>query len=199
MTMTSFYPIADPLPSVDEWAYLADGTVAIARGHDYHVDWILPDGRRESGPKMPFDWRRITEGEKHRIVDSVQHRLDSAYEASMSRLIKANPGATPASLAGRVNHPEVVAASDLPDYYPPIRAGSQMRADPDGNLWILPTTSLQAKGGYLYDVVNRKGEIIERVQFPEGRALAGFGPRGTVYMLVPSGYSWARIERARVY
>ena len=188
----------DPLPSTDEWAYLGDGTVAIVRGQDYHVDWFLPDGRRESTPKMPFDWRRVTDAEKQRMVDSVRHRLDSAYDASIARLVKANPGRTAASLAASRARPEVVTANELPDYYPPVRAGSQMRADPDGNLWILPTTSLQAKGGYLYDVVNRKGEIIERVQFPEGRALAGFGPKSIVYMQVPAGYSWPRLERARI-
>jgi hypothetical protein len=73
-----------------------------------------------------------------------------------------------------------------------------MRADPDNNLWILPTTSAQARGGYLYDVVNRKGEIVERVQFPEGRELAGFGPGGVIYMRVPAQYRWPRLEKARI-
>jgi hypothetical protein len=192
------YAIVDPLPSPDEWAYLPDGTVAIVRGHDYHIDWFLPDGSRESTPKMPFDWRRITDEEKHRTVDSVRHRIDSAYDATIARLSKANPGLPASSLSRMAAHPDVVAWNELPDYYPPVRAGSQMQADPEGNLWILPTTSLQAKGGFLYDVVNRKGEIIERVQFPEGRALAGFGPKGIVYMQVPAGYSWARLERAHI-
>ena len=113
-------------------------------------------------------------------------------------MVSLYPARSAASITAAVNRAEVIPATELPDYYPPVRAGSQMRADPDGNLWILPTTSIQAKGGYLYDVVNRKGEIVERVQFPEGRALAGFGPRGILYMLVPSGYAWARLERARI-
>ena len=119
-------------------------------------------------------------------------------DATIAQLVSQYPGRTAASVARSVNRAEVIPAAELPDYYPPVRAGSQMRADPDGNLWILPTTSIQAKGGYLYDVVNRKGEIVERVQFPEGRALAGFGPKGIVYMLVPTAYAWARLERARI-
>ena len=39
-----------------------------------------------------------------------------------------------------------------------------MKLDFDGNLWIPPTTTRDARGGLLYDVVNRKGEVIERVQ-----------------------------------
>ena len=34
----------DPLQATDEWAVLANGAVAIVRGHDYHIDWIQPDG-----------------------------------------------------------------------------------------------------------------------------------------------------------
>jgi hypothetical protein len=94
--------------------------------------------------------------------------------------------------------PEVLRPDELPDYFPPVRAGAPMRVDPAGNLWILPTTSSQAKGGLLYDVVNRKGEVTERVQLPEGRALAGFGAGGTVYFAVPGQRNSARLERALI-
>ena len=33
-------PVIDPLPKVDDWAVLSNGSVAIVRGMDYHVDWI---------------------------------------------------------------------------------------------------------------------------------------------------------------
>src|SRR5262249_18443800 len=50
-------PYLNPLPETDEWALLPDGTVAIVRAHDYHIDWISPDGTQSSTPKMPFAWR----------------------------------------------------------------------------------------------------------------------------------------------
>src|SRR5215207_3525997 len=37
MTMTSEI---NPLPVVDEWAVMSDGSVAMVRGRDYHIDWI---------------------------------------------------------------------------------------------------------------------------------------------------------------
>ena len=72
-----------------------------------------------------------------------------------------------------------------------------MKADYDGNVWILPSTTTQIGSGLLYDVVNRKGELTMRVRLPEGRALEGFGPNGTVY-LTSHGRGGARLERARL-
>lgn len=43
----------------DSWVLLPDGTVAIVRQSDYHIDWIALDGTKTSSPKMPFDWRAI--------------------------------------------------------------------------------------------------------------------------------------------
>jgi hypothetical protein len=48
--------------------------------------------------------------------------------------------------------------------------------------------------GSIYDVVSRRGELIDRVQLPAGRQIVGFAKGGIVYMIArdPSG-SW--IER----
>ena len=73
---------------------------------------------------------------------------------------------------------EVAPASDLPDYMPPVLRSGLMKADAEGNVWILPSTSSQAGGGLLYDIVNRKGELFQRVRLPAGRALEGFGANG---------------------
>ena len=182
--------VFSPLPVTDEWAYLPDGTVAVVRGQDYHVDWISPTGVRRSTPKMPFDWRRVTDSEKHQMIDSLQHFLDSLRTEDLARLAAANPETKPFYPL-----PLVFRADDLPDYYPPIRPGAQIHVDLDGNLWILPSTSSQAVGGLLYDVVNRDGQIIERVQLPAGRALQGFGRGGAIYMSVPVEVGWPRLER----
>jgi hypothetical protein len=97
----------------------------------------------------------------------------------------------------------VVEPKELPDYYPPVRAG-QVKADPEGNVWILPSTSSLAKGGLLFDVVNRKGEVFERVQLPANRNLLGFGPDGVLYLSPPPAPFVAgasvetRLERVQV-
>lgn len=91
-----------------------------------------------------------------------------------------------------------VPINEISDFWPPIRRGAA-RADLDNNLWILPTTSAQAKNGELiYDVVNNKGEMKERVRIPEGRAIAGFGRNGVVYLMHREGDSGWIIERTTI-
>jgi hypothetical protein len=45
--------------------------------------------------------------------------------------------------------------------------------------------------------VNRRGELFDRVQLPEFRTLAGFGP-GVVYMAVKDSTGVVHVERARI-
>ena len=42
---------------------------AVVRGHDYHIDWIAPNGATHSTPKLPFDWKRLTDEEKQQAKD----------------------------------------------------------------------------------------------------------------------------------
>jgi hypothetical protein len=73
--------------------------------------------------------------------------------------------------------------SELPDYRPVVTAGSA-KADLDGNVWIRTSaTRAGAIAGPIYDVVNRKGELVDRVQIPSGRLIVGFGKGGVVYMM----------------
>lgn len=183
----------NPLPVRDLWAMTSDGSIALLRAHDYHIDWIRPDGSRQASPKMPFDWRALTAEGKARIIDSTK-QAEEARRASMPK--------PPPSAVGRSAPPSprpilVVEPSDLPDYYPPVRQNSMM-ADGDGNVWILPTTSRGAVGGLLWDVVNRDGRLVERVRLPLGHRLAGFGPGGVVYTYSSTGPGQTYLHRARI-
>ncbi len=197
----------NPLPQNDDWALMADGTVAVVRVLDYRIDWFKPDGTLERTAPLPFDWKRITDDEKTKMVDSLKLAAKIATEQAQ-QMMGGPRGFRPGF--------EPVEAELLPDYYPPIRAGTTL-ADYDGNLWLLPATSSlaaqmtamlppQARGlmgmpaanaaGLAYDVVNRKGEIVERVQLPAGRTIAGFGPNGVVYLMERKGRE-VFLEKAR--
>ncbi len=88
---------------------------------------------------------------------------------------------------------QLVGANELPDYAPPFAAGS-VRGDADGNIWI--RTSYLYNGGSVYDIVNNKGVLTDRVLLPAGRVIAGFGP-GVVYMGVRDGEG-VRLEAAPI-
>ena len=45
---------SNPLTARDEWAVFPDGRVAVVRSADNHVDWILPNGTRQSSPAIKF-------------------------------------------------------------------------------------------------------------------------------------------------
>jgi len=87
-----------------------------------------------------------------------------------------------------------VQPSELPDYMLPFQAGAS-RGDADGNLRV--RTSKNVNGGPVYDVINAKGELVDRVQLPPYRFLAGFGAGGWVYMSVSDGKA-VRLEKAKL-
>ncbi len=86
----------------------------------------------------------------------------------------------------------------IDDYDAPIRPGSTV-ADLDGHLWVLPrTTTLSRKGELVYDVIGSKGELIERVRLPLGRAIAGFAKGGVVYLTSGDLTNGFTLERTKL-
>ena len=202
----------NPMLAGDEWALLSDGTIAIVRGHDYHIDWVSPDGVITSTAKLPFDWKRLTDDDKTRVRDSTMVARAKSDSAADARLFAALRGSTNTAAVSRtggtgasdapVQIPRrntiVVPIDSFPDYYPAVRPNAA-RGDRDGNLWILPSTSARSIAGELvYDVVNRSGALAYRVRAPLGRSIAGFAPGGIVYLLNGDLTNGFRLERARV-
>ncbi|WP_145978934.1 hypothetical protein [Gemmatimonas phototrophica] len=214
----------NPLPTIDDWAVLPNGTVGFLRGRDYHVDWVDANGTRRESPKMAFDWKRMTDEDKTKLVDSVKTILDkqaaanpsqgaamaSAFGAAMGGAGGARPqvvmrfeasagpaGGAPAR-APQISAPKinVVSASEIPDYQPPFFANNT-RADADGNIWVLTIATKPQPAGSVYDVINSQGVVTERVLIPEGRTILGFGPGGVVYLAQRTPTSTV-IERATV-
>ena len=215
----TLYLWLNPLSPIDEWAALSDGTVALVRGGDYHVDFLRPDGSRKSSGKLPYDWKALSDSDKQHLIDSTravieQVRADAAQTGgvvegnnAVVRYLRASvtptlrPVAPPATNAPTVIEAtvsyEFVPLKNIADYYPPIRYGGAS-ADEQGNLWLLPTTSAQSKQGELvYDVVNPRDTNFYRVRMPVGRSIAGFGKKGVIYLRYRSGTEW-RLERTRV-
>lgn len=204
----------NPLPIVDDWAVLSDGSVALIRGRDYHIDFINADGSVTATSKLPFDWQKLSDEDKVAVVDSAKAASEKARqnmatmgpERAMAEAMAgggraggapvmvfsmgdAGGGARTNTTVGGPGGPggpsplQFVPPSELPDYRPPFTAGAA-RGDLDGNLWVR-TTAVRTgavNAGPIYDVINRKGEVVERIQVPAGRSIIGFGPSGIVYM-----------------
>jgi hypothetical protein len=244
--------VTNPLPQGDDWALLPDGTIALVRTRDFHIDWLAPDGTVTSSPKIPFNWERLTDEGKVAFIDSAKVAIEkarasgqfgaggvqfqvrgpgdgdggggaaggrregpradgaprggsaptpapnaqpgtaTATSGSNTTIAAVGPGAT--GPGGQLPPLQMISPSALPDYKPAFMPGST-RADAEGNLWIRTTQNVD--GRPVYDVVNRKGELIDRVQLPANRTLAGFGPGGVVYLAVRDGTT-AHLEKARI-
>jgi hypothetical protein len=211
----------NPLPVVDDWAVLPDGSIAFVRGKDYHVDFVNADGSKTSAPKIPFEWQRLSDEDKVAFIDSVKAaraRLAASQPApgptpagapagggaapapdgAQRVVIQMGPDGGRAGGAGFNGQPQLnfVSPSDLPDYKPPFFANS-VRADVDGNIWIRTIPTKQIPGGPIYDVVNHEGKLVDRVQVPANRTIIGFGAGGAVYLVSRDGTAMT-LERARV-
>ena len=220
----------NPLPQGDDWALLPDGTIALVRTRDFHIDWLHPNGTTTSTSKIPFAWERLSDSAKVAFIDSARVAIEKQRAAGFAfgmaaagggggarvtvdgagpdgggasgRRPNANnttttvaavgPGAAPAP--GQMPPLQMVAPSELPDYKPAFVPGST-RVDAEGNLWIRTTQNVDARP--VYDVINSKGELVDRVQLPANRVVMGFASGGIVYLAVRDG---ARVvlERARV-
>jgi len=215
----------NPMSVTDDWALMPDGDIAVVRGADFRVDLLKPDGTVVKGEKIPFDWQRLNDSSKQAIVDSVRKVVEDArtrelaiVQGSASATAGSASGATtggraviqmrvgdgppaagaPASRSGgtsiEIPPVEFAPLSEMPDYRPAFSAGAA-RADTDGNLWI--RTSTVFNGAPVYDIVNSSGQLVDRVQLPAGRTIAGFGTGGFVYLAVRDGTVGVRLEKAR--
>jgi hypothetical protein len=210
----------NPLPVVDEWAVMSDGTVAFLRGQDYHVDFIDAAGVKTAAEKIPYEWQRMTDDDKQRFLDSSKvaiekqraamaaggaapgqgrGAIDAAANAlgggggermmvTMSRPAGGGDGPPNIQIGGGPGGPpggpqpvNMVPISDLPDYKPVFGNGS-VKPDMDGHLWVRTIPTKPTTGGAIYDVIDRSGKLVDRVQVPAGTTIAGFGAGGIVYL-----------------
>jgi hypothetical protein len=206
----------NPVDVLDDWAVLADGSVAIVRGHDYHIDFVNADGSVVRGPKMAFDWEPLGDDAKIALLDSLRKADEDSRKTAgpTTAITGAGPGggrasggsaSTGASSGGASLAPgspsgfrppaEFPSVSDLPDYRPPFGQNA-LRPDAVGNVWV-KTTHHESRPGFVYDVINRQGKVIDRVQLPPGRTIIGFGRGGIVYMVAGADESTSALEKSK--
>lgn len=185
---------SNPLTARDEWAVFPDGRVAVVRTADYHVDWILPNGTRQSSPAIKFTPIRVTEADKREEEALRNKNRQNMMMMTMSqgpngaqRSMQMGPGA---------NAPPLEPLTDWPDVKPPFRQGqASVWARPNGDLWVRRLEPAGAKGA-LYDVINAQGAVSFQVRFPEGIVLVGFG-NGTIYTTKADADDLLYLQRRR--
>lgn len=193
--LTSIVTTYDPLPVVDDWTVMRDGTIAVVRGRDYHIDWLSADGKWSASPKLPFDWQKLDDARKQALIDSTVARWQAQSDGIMRG--GRGGGGPPPNYAPMIAAPASLESLGMyaPAFLTLSGGGPPVSSDADGNVWIRTTTIID--GRPVYDIVNRRGEMIDRVQLPPFRTIAGFGP-GVVYMAMKDSVGAVHLERARV-
>ena len=153
-------PRMNPWPAWDHWVVSPDGYVAFVFFDPYRVDFI-ENGRRVQSRPIPY--------ERVRVDDA----LKKQYRDERSRPVMAQT-----SNGMQMMKPPFREPTEWPEFLPPYN-GTAVFA-PDGLLWIPRLTA--AGRPPLYDIVNGKGVLVERVELPQRTKLIGFGAN-TLYLV----------------
>jgi hypothetical protein len=89
--------------------------------------------------------------------------------------------AGPPPAGGGMQPPTLVSPSELPDYKPVFGPGA-VRADADGRVWVRTIPTKPTPGGAVYEVIDRSGKLVDKVQVPAATTIVGFGAGGVVYL-----------------
>jgi hypothetical protein len=136
-------------------AMCSDGWIAVLRVEPYRVEWRTPSGEWIRG--SPFQYERIR----------VNARERAAYEE------RRRPGLAPLPPGVR---PDPV----WPEEIPPVSAVAPTCAS-DGRLFLLRSKTSEREYP-LYDIVNRAGDIVERLALDRNHELLGFGA-ASIYVI----------------
>jgi hypothetical protein len=159
-----------PFPSADDWSVFRDGTVAILRVADYHLELIKPTGRRIVGRPVAFTPVKVGEAEKQEWRD----RLKGA-----TPIVRTTGGngsrSTAVPMAMPVQEPD-----SWPATKPPFLGGGASAAAfpaPNGDLWVARTRAAADRIPTI-DVFNSQAQLIGRVMLPEKTRLVALGAKG---------------------
>lgn len=192
------------LTGPDEFVVLSDGTLAVVREHDYAIDWIAPDGTKSTSAKIPHESIRQTDEMKQARIDSTRRIIDSTSASGRPygltiRMTRSTDGG-PSRRDSIVPTITFAPLGDMADYPTPFRRG-QVKADERGNVWVLPTVTSLSTGGLVYDVINQKAGLYERVRIPADYLIIGFGKGDEVYLakndVAKKAWTLARVRVVR--
>ncbi len=186
-----------PYSSSDSWGVAPDGSVAVARAADYHLEWISSDGSIRIGAPVAWDAVPVGQAEKEAWV-----REQSGRSVQMATFVTGGGGGvSPSSgMAGAAARAMTLGggSDDVDDYewpetLPPFTGG--IRIDPEGRAWLRRHQPVGAP--FLYDIFTPDAEHAGTVEVAEGHTVMGFGD-DVVYATFRDEVDLAYIARYRL-
>ena len=159
-----------PFTGADQMAVAQDGRLAIVHHEPFSVEFVNEAGQRTRGQPIKYDKIKVSEGHK-------QEWRDRQKSATMMMVTNDN-GRRSATMGpnNNVQDPENWGG----EYMPPFLSGSNVVSfSNDGYLWVARTGP--AGQPPTYDLIDRAGNVAQRVVLPKKARLLGFG-NGAVYV-----------------
>jgi hypothetical protein len=151
----------------DGFGVAPDGRVAIVRGEPYRVDWIGADGALTRGPAIAFEPVPMTEADKQ------------AFLAANSGRGSVGVGLASGGRGSLTGMEPAFAATKAP--FTP----TDVIVSPDAQVWVMRSRPAGATA-VTYDVFDARGRRTDRLEFPDGSRVVGFG-KGSVYVRETDG------------
>ena len=167
---TSFRAAAAAFATSEDFLLFNDGWLAVVRLNPYRVDWRDPRGSWTHGAPLPVPAIRVTDREKAFYVERFARAANAPFVVSPS---------VPADLRAAILGAARRRWTEFPDFVPPIQGMSSLPA-PEGRV-VIPRTPTAAWPDPTYDVVDRDGKLVARLQLARGERIVGFG-KTSVYV-----------------
>lgn len=163
-----------PFNGADQMLVAPDGRVAIVHHDPYSVEFVSETGQRTRGQPIRYDRQRITEGHK-------QEWRERQKTATGMQMTVDNNGRRSATIgpAGQTDDPEVWGGEFMPPFLSGGAGAGVLSFSNDGYLWIQRTGP--AGQPPTFDVIDRAGNVVQKVILPKRARLLGFG-NGAVYI-----------------
>jgi hypothetical protein len=157
----------------DAWAVAPDGWIAVARAAPYRVEWIPPAGPAVTGPAIGHKAIRISKAEKQLIASGAR---GDRGRTSVS-LVMVGPGG---SGSNRASAPAPMSVKEL--RFAKVKTPVNLRddrwplLDESGRLWVERSLPFGVTVS-VFDVFDRAGNLVDRIELPAGSRLVGFDLR----------------------
>jgi hypothetical protein len=179
-----------PLSPEDAWGVAADGSVAVARTGDYHLDWYAPDGTVRSGPSIPFTALPISTAEKE------EWDKERTRDVGLGVSVSLSGGATTTTFQRGGMGRGGGGATDFdqfqwPETLPPVHS-ARLPIDPLGRAWV--RRHVGAGGPTAYDVFDGDGVRLGTVELARDRRVVSFGA-DAVYVVAFDPFDLNYLER----
>ncbi len=151
----------------DRWAVSGDGRVAVMHHDPFQVTFTSASGVRESGPVISYLRQPVT--------DSVKRAYLSERDISRGLMVNADGSAVPIR-----RPPSRRIATSWAEEVPPFLPEAFLGFDGNGVLWVQRPTF--GREGARYYLIGSDGAVTDRIRFPEGFRVVGFG-RNAMYLV----------------